>query len=220
MNARRIFTQFFLLVLSGFVQISAYAQTLQYSTIDLSGRVIVTVPSHWFVRDAAGRQDIAAATNAILDPTGRLGGSVHASSLSVLSSADRPQVIFRVSFVNETGSQADLIQDLARGKDAIVRDLAENWKQQASVLAGILERQGGRYLGEERFDIINVGGKKAMLISYRRASVLGGAPFRVSQYHIPMGADKILITASVQESSSRLMQPIVDRMLATVLIHR
>ena len=220
MSTRRNFSRIALLALGVAVHAVTFAQTLQYTTIDLTGRLTVTIPGHWFVRDAAGRQNVAAAANASIDPTGKRNEPIHFSSLSVLSSAEKPQVIFRVSFVEEPGSQAQLQQDLAQGKAAAIRELAQVWKEESITLATTLERQGGRYLGDERFDFLEVGGRKAMLISYRRASLTGGAPFRVNQYHIPMGTDKILITASVQESASKLMQPIVDRMLASVAIRR
>jgi len=220
MTTRRSFARFTLLALALGAHRGTLSQTLQYTTVDLAGRLTVTIPGHWFVRDATGRQNIAAAANAAVDPTGKRKDPIHFSSLSVLSSAEKPQVIFRISFVEEPGSQADLLQDLARGKAAAIRDLADVWKQESERLAATLERQGSRYLGDERFDFLDVGGKKAFLISYRRASLTGGAPFRVNQYHIPMGSDKILLTASVQESASRLMQPIVDRMIASVEIRR
>jgi hypothetical protein len=220
MSTRRNFASLALLALGAAAHPNTFAQTLQYTSIDLAGRLSVTVPGHWFVRDAAGRQNVAAAASAFIDPTGKRNEPIHFSSLSVLSSAERPQVIFRISFVDEPGGQTELQQDLARGKAAAIRELAEAWKEESRALAATLERQGGRYLGDERFDFLDIGGKKAMLISYRRASLTGGAPFRVNQYHIPMGSDKILITTSVQESASRLMQPIVDRMLLSVAIRR
>ena len=83
-----------------------------------------------------------------------------------------------------------------------------------------LRRLGTPYLGEERFDVVDIGGKKAMLISYKRADLGGGSPFRGNQYHVPMGSDKILITASIQDSAAPLMGPIVERILASLVIHR
>jgi hypothetical protein len=83
-----------------------------------------------------------------------------------------------------------------------------------------LRRLGTPYLGEERFDVVDIGGKKAMLISYKRAALGGGSPLRVNQYHVPMRSDKMLITASIQDSAAPLMGPIVERILASLVIHR
>jgi hypothetical protein len=70
MNHRRTLLQLALPLLLTAFAASAKAQTLQYQELDLRGRVKVTIPSHWLIRDAAGRQNIAAAANAVLDPTG------------------------------------------------------------------------------------------------------------------------------------------------------
>ncbi|MBN8509897.1 MAG: hypothetical protein J0L57_14965 [Burkholderiales bacterium] len=201
--------------------LQAYAaESVQYRQLTVAGRLNITVPAHWHVRDANGRRNIAASAEAALDPQGKSAEAMHVSSLSVVSSVEKPQVILRVSVVDEPGSQEELLNELKRGKTAAIAELAEAWKQEVPRMQQATARQGGRYLGGERFDFVQLGGKTAMLVSYRRASLTGGAPFRVNQYHLPMGQDKLLVTMSVQESAATLMTPIVDRIRNSISVSK
>lgn len=214
---RRIL-QLVLLLAIALLPPAAIAQTVQYRHLSVAGRLTITVPSHWHVRDLNERRNIAASADASQDPHGRSAEPMHVSSLSVVSTVEKPQVILRVSFVAEPGSQQDLLLDLRRGKVAAIAELAQSYKQAVPTMEQIAAQQGGKYLGDEHFDFVQLGGKMAMLISYRRASLTGGAPFRVDQFHVPMGGDKILITVSVQESAAALMTPIVERIKNSIAI--
>jgi hypothetical protein len=198
----------------------AIGQTMQYRVIEVGNRVSLTVPGHWRIRDASERQNIAASADALLNPTGRPSEPMHVSSLSVVSAPEPPQAIIRVSFVADTGSQADLQRDLARGRADAIAELATGWKEEAKALAEVLTKQGMRYLGNERFDFQPIGSKMAIVISYRRTSARGGSPFVVTQYHVPMGADKVLVTLSLQESSAAPLGPILERVKNSIVIRR
>lgn len=198
----------------------ALSQTVQYTTVDVAGRVSITVPSHWRVRDASERQNIAASADALFNPSGKPSEPVHVSSLSVVSTPDPPQAIIRVSFVSEPGSQAELRSDLARGKAAAIAELSAGWQEEVKALSDVLAKQGMRYLGHERFDFQAFGSKTAILISYKRTSARGGSPFVVTQYHVPMGQDKVLVTLSLQESAASLLGPVLDRVKNSILIRR
>ena len=207
-----------LVMLGAFTQTTG--QTVQYTTVEVAGRVSITVPAHWRVRDASERQNIAASADALLNPSAKPSEPMHVSSLSVISTPEPPQAIIRVSFPKDLGSQGELQQELARGRDAALRELAAGWQEESKALAELLSKQGMRYLGGERFDFQAIGSKTAMVISYRRTSARGGAPYVVTQYHVPMGQDKVLITLSLQESAASLMGPILERVKSSVLIRK
>ena len=196
------------------------AQTLQYRVVEVGNRVSITVPAHWRVKDASERQNIAASADALIDPSGKASEPMHVSSLSVVSTPEPPQAIIRVSFVAEPGSQAELKQELAGGKERAVAEIASVWREDSKTLAAAMAKQGMRYLGNERFDFQPLGSKTAVVISYRRTSARDGSPYLVTQYHVPMGTDKVLITLSLQESSALLVQPILDRVKNSIVIRR
>ena len=199
---------------------SAHCQVVEYQRITVAGRLSITVPAHWHVRDELARRDIAAFADASADPKESGAAPMHVASLSVVSPRQSPQVIVRASFVDEPGSQEELNRDVALDKDRVVSELAAAWKKQAQALSAKPGIQGVRYLGDERFDVVAIGGKSAMVVSYRRSSVSGGSPFRVFQYHVPMGSDTILITISLQESASALLGPVLERVKSSIAISR
>lgn len=206
------------LTLSAF---SALGQSLQYRTLDVAGRMLITVPAHWHVRDLSERLNIATAADAArYSAAEATAETMHVSSLSVVSTSEKPTAILRASVVKEPGTQEELRKFLSRGKKAAIGELAATWKEQVPEMTSTSLRLGGKYLGEERFDYVEIDGKLAMVISYKRASLTGGAPFRVTQYHVPLGVDKLLITLSVQDTSSQLMTPILERVRSSIRILR
>ena len=63
-----------------------------------------------------------------------------------------------------------------------------------------LAKAGVKEVGRPRFAVEPIGGQIALIISYGRTST--GNPtetMRVTQYHIPLGAEKALITLSYIE---------------------
>lgn len=199
---------------------TAASQTLTYTTIDVGGRLSVTVPSHWRVRDTAERQNIAAGADAALNPTGKSSESMHVSSLSVVSNPEPIRAIIRVSFVKEPGTQAELNREISANKDKVVAELKTAWDAEKHQLAEGMARQGGQYLGQEVFRIETIGTRTALVVSYKRSSLRGGAPFIVTQYHVPMGSDKVLVTLSFQESEAGLFRPILERVKNSISIYR
>lgn len=196
----------------------ASSQTVQYRRIDVSNRVDITVPGHWRVRDTSERQNIATAADALLNPAGKLSEPMHVSSLSVISTPEPSQAIIRVSFVIEKGTQADFEQDLKRGKETVLAELALDWKDKSKSLSEAMQNQGIRYLGDEQFDVLRLGSKLAFMISYKRSSARGDSPYVVQQYHVPIGPDKVLLTMSMQESAKTLLGPILDRIKSSISI--
>ena len=199
----------------------ALSQSLTYKQIDVGGdRVSITVPAHWRIRDTAERQNIAAGADAALNPTGRSAEPMHVSSLSVVSLPEPIQAIIRVSFIEEPGSQADLVREVTANREKVLAAVRASWDAEKQQLADAMVRQGLRYLGQETYRIEGVGSRTAMVTSYKRTSLTGGAPFVVTQYHVPMGKDKVLITFSYQESGAVLFRPILERVKNSIQIRR
>ena len=213
--------RFALLVLALCLQHTAAAsQTLSYTTIEVGGRLTITVPSHWRVRDTAERQNVAAGADAALNPTGKSSGSMHVSSLSVVSNPEPIRAIIRVSFLQESGTQADLIREVSASRSKVITELKAGWEAEKQQVIEAMSRQGGQYLGQEDYRIETIGARTALVISYKRGSLKGGAPFVVTQYHVPMGSDKVLVTLSFQESEAALFRPILERVKNSIAIRR
>ena len=109
-------------------QLPVRSQTLEYSTIDVNGRVTIVVPRHWHVRDAAERKNIAAGADAALNPSGKPSEPMHVSSLSVVSTPEPVRAIIRVSFVQEPGTQADLNREVEANRNQVLADLKASWE--------------------------------------------------------------------------------------------
>ena len=213
--------RFSLLILALCLQHTAAAsQTLSYTTIEVGGRLTITVPSHWRARDTAERQNIAAGADAALNPTGKSSGSMHVSSLSVVSNPEPIRAIIRVSFIQESGTQADLIREVSASRSKVITELKAGWEAEKQQVIEAMSRQGGQYLGQEDYRIETIGARTALVISYKRSSLKGGTPFVVTQYHAPMGSDKVLVTLSFQESEAALFRPILERVKNSIAIRR
>ena len=63
-----------------------------------------------------------------------------------------------------------------------------------------LAKNGVKEVGRPRFAVEPIGGQIALIISYGRTSMGNPAEtMRVTQYHVPLGAEKALITLSYIE---------------------
>ena len=71
---------------------------------------------------------------------------------------------------------------------------------------------------EANDEIDTIGGLTALTLAYRRTSAIGTSPFTVTQYHVPVGKEKVLITLSYRESDGRLFGLIFDRVKRSVTI--
>ena len=81
-----------------------------------------------------------------------------------------------------------------------------------------MQKQGIQILGEEKVGIDTIGGLTAFTVTYRRTSAVGPSPFTVTQYHVPVGKEKVLITLSYRESDGLLFGLILDRVKRSVTI--
>ncbi len=98
-------------------------------------------------------------------------------------------------------TQADVRQEVQANKQQVLRDLADTWREESPTMWAGLAKNGVREVGRPSFAVEPIGGQTALIISYGRTSIANPAEtMRVTQYHIPLGAEKVLITISYIES--------------------
>jgi len=65
-----------------------------------------------------------------------------------------------------------------------------------------MAKNGVKEVGHPRFAVEPIGGQTALIISYGRTSTANPAEtMRVTQYHVPLGPEKTLITLSYIEGN-------------------
>ncbi len=197
MKASTIFTPLCLCLLSA-VALPVAAQTAGYTKLNVKGRVQLEVPSDWTISDAEQRRRVKEFAEKVTGvPT------EHVASLSVQSFPAPSRVFVRVSFIplEPPITQADVRQEVQANKQQVLRDLADTWREEAPTMWAGLAKYGMKEVGRASFAVEPLGGQLALIIRYGRTSSVNSAEtMRVTQYHVPLGADKALITLSYIES--------------------
>ncbi len=197
MNAKAVFTTLCLCLLST-VALPVVAQTAGYTKLNVKGRVQLEVPSDWTISDAEQRRRVKEFSE-------KLTGIAidHVASLSVQSYPAPSRMFVRVSFIpmEPPITQADVRQEVQANKQQVLRDLADTWREESPTMWAGLAKNGVKEVGRPRFAVEPIGGQTALIISYGRTSTANPAEtMRVTQYHVPLGAEKALITLSYIES--------------------
>lgn len=196
MKARTILTTLCLCLLSAVV-LPVVAQTAGYTKLNVKGRVQLEVPSDWTISDAEQRRRVKEFSE-------KLTGIAidHVASLSVQSYPAPSRVFVRVSFIpmEPPITQADVRQEVQANRQGVLRDLADTWREESPAMWAGLAKNGVKEVGRPRFAVEPIGGQTALIISYGRTSTVNPAEtMRVTQYHVPLGAEKALITLSYIE---------------------
>ncbi len=197
MNAKAIFTTLCLCLLSA-VALPVVAQSAGYTKLNVKGRVQLEVPSDWTISDAEQRRRVKEFSE-------KLTGIAidHVASLSVQSYPAPSRMFVRVSFIpmEPPITQADVRQEVQANKQQVLRDLADTWREESPTMWAGLAKNGVKEVGRPRFAVEPIGGQTALILSYGRTSTANPAEtMRVTQYHVPLGAEKALITLSYIES--------------------
>lgn len=196
MKAKTLFTMLYLCLLS-VVALPVVAQTAGHTKLNVKGRVQVEVPSDWTISDAEQRKRVKEFSE-------KLTGIAidHVTSLSVQSYPAPSRVFVRVSFIplEPPITQTDVQQEVQANKQKVLKDLADGWREQAPTMWAGLAKNGIREIGRASVAVEQLGGQVAMIIRYGRTSSANPAEtMRVTQYHVPLGAEKALITLSYIE---------------------
>ena len=199
-KAKSIFTAALFCLLAA-AALSVAAQSAGYTKLNVKGRVQLEVPSDWTIRDAEQRRRMKEFSEKL---TGI--ATDHVASLSVQSYPAPSRMFVRVSFIpmDPPITQADVRQEVQANKQQVLRDLADTWREESPTMWAGLAKNGVKEVGRPRFAVEPIGGQTALIISYGRTSTANPAEtMRVTQYHVPLGAEKALITLSYIEGDQQ-----------------
>ena len=199
-RARATFAALYLCLLA-VVALPVAAQTAGYTKLNVKGRVQLEVPSDWTISDAEQRRRVKEFSE-------KLTGIAidHVASLSVQSYPAPSRVFVRVSFIpmEPPLTQADVRQEVQANKQQVLKELADVWRDESPTMWAGLAKNGVKEVGRPRFAVEPIGGQTALIISYGRTSTANPAEtMRVTQYHVPLGAEKALITLSYIEGDQQ-----------------
>ena len=110
------------------------------------------------------------------------------------------------------------MREIQLDRAGVLREIVDAFKEDMDVLRMGMKKQGIQILGQEKVGIDSIGGLTAFTLMYRRTSAIGPSPFTVTQYHVPVGNEKVLITLSYRESDGKLFGLILDRVKRSVTI--
>lgn len=170
------------------------AQSSGYTKLNVKNRVHLEVPDNWAISDSEQRTRVREQAEKLIGtPTG------HTASLAVQSFPVPSRMFVRVTFVKTDPeiTQADVRREVQADRQQVIRDLAVSWKEESAVMWAALAKNGIKEVGSPSFAVEVLGGQTAIVIRYGRTSTVNAAEtMRVAQYHIPLGAEKALITLS------------------------
>ena len=179
------------------VALPVVAQTAGYTKLNVKGRVQLEIPSNWAISDAEQRKRVKELGETLVGiPT------QHTASLAAQSYPAPSRTMVRVSFIpmEPPLTQTDVRQEVQANKQQVLQDLADVWREESPTMWAGLAKNGVKEVGRPRFAVEPIGGQTALIISYGRTSTANPAEtMRVTQYHVPLGADKALITLSYIE---------------------
>jgi len=193
----------------------AAAQTTGYTKLNVKGRVQIEVPDNWTINDAEHRKRVKELGE-------KLTGiqTQHTASLSVQSYPAPSRMFVRVSFmkVDPPISQAELRQEVQANRQQVLKDLADTWKEESPVMWAGMAKNGIKEVGRASVAVEPLGGQTAMVIRYGRTSSINSSEtMKVAQYHVPLGAEKALITLSYIDGDQGAMAA-HDRLKNSIVI--
>ena len=181
-------------VLFAFACTLVSAQPAGYTKLNVKGRVQLEVPADWTISDAEQRKRVKElGEKATGIPTN------YVASLAVQSYPAPSRMFVRVSFIpmEPPITQVDLRQEVQANKQQVLKDLEETWREESPKMWTGLAKNGVKEVGRASVAVEPFGGQLAMVIRYGRTSTVNPAEtMRVSQYHVPLGSEKALITLS------------------------
>lgn len=200
--------------LSAFVLCSGgWAQ--QYTKLNVKNRVQLEIPADWTINDSEHRKRVTEWANEL---TGKNDGVL--ATLSVASYPAPSRMFIRVSFMplDPPISQAEVRKEVQTNRAGVINDISQMWTQESPAMWEALGKKGIREVGKASVTLEQLGNQTAMVIRYGRTSTANSAEtMQVAQYHIPLGAEKALITLSAIAGDSRIASA-HDRIKSTISI--
>jgi hypothetical protein len=173
-----------------------------YTKLNVKNRVQLEVPSDWTINDSEHRKRIADMASEL---TGKNDGVL--ASLSVASYPAPSRMFIRVSFIpmDPPLSQAELLKEMKTNSAVIVREITTMWTQESPAMWAALKTKNIYEVGKASVVLETLGGQNAMVIRYGRTSTANSTEtMLVAQYHIPLGAEKALVTFSTIAGDAKI----------------
>ncbi len=170
------------------------AQAVGYTKLNIKGRVQLELPDNWTINDAEHRKRVKELGEKLVGMQ-----ALHTASLIAQSYPTPSRMFVRVSFIPQTPpiSQADVRQEVQANRQQVLKDLADTWKEESPVMWAGLAKNGVKEVGRASVAVEPLGGQTALVIRYGRSSSVNSTEtMKVAQYHVPLGAEKALITLS------------------------
>lgn len=183
--------------------LSVAAQSAGYTKLNVKGRVQLEIPSDWTISDAEQRKRVKESGEKLTGVPAQ-----HVASLSAQSYPVPSRVFVRVSFIpmDPPLSQSEVRQEVQTNRQQVLRDLADVWREESPIMWAGLAKNGVKEVGRPSFAVEPFGGQLALIIQYGRTSTANPAEtMRVTQYHVPLGAEKALITISYIDGDQKAM---------------
>ncbi len=183
-----------------------------FTRVSVQDRVFLDVPENWVIQDADQRQAAKDAAKRIYGTEGK------AASFSAQSTAQSPRALVRVTIskLDEPVTQAELAREVKANKAGVVKDFGDAFLEETKQPGGSKFRESivkGPY-----FDVLPLGGKLAMSMSYARKSLVEvGKLQRVTQFHAPLGSHKAVVTISYEDGNAQL-KALAERISSSVKI--
>jgi len=183
--------------------------------LNVKGRVQIEIPDNWTINDAEHRKRVKELGEKL---TGLQ--TLHTASLIAQSYPAPSRVFVRVSFIPQTPpiSRAEVRQEVQANRQQVLKDLADTWKEESPVMWAGLAKNGVKEVGRASVAVEPLGGQTALVIRYgRTSSVNSSETMKVAQYHVPLGAEKALITLSYIDGDQSAMAA-HDRLKNSIVI--
>ena len=173
------------------------AQSAGYTNLNIKGRVQLEIPDDWTISDTENRKRVR-------DLSEKFTGIqiLHTASFAAQSFPAPSRIFVRVSFLklDPPITQAEVRKEVQANRQQVIKDLADMWKEESPVMWAGLAKNGVKEVGHSSVELETIGGQTAFAISYGRTSTTNPAEtVKVTQYHIPIGKEKALITLSYIE---------------------
>ena len=189
---------------------------LAWKTHNIQGIVRISVPEHWAVSDLDSRKNVAAYGGALVGEK-----DAHVAALAVTSKPFPSGAIIRVSIIREAdaGTQAEIIAEVKANPVQARQDLEAVANEMINKMRTAFAKAGGRVIGGPKVKLVAIDKKLALMIQYRRISPdQPNDIYLVTQYHVPMGNIKPLITLSHRERDGLLWKGILSEVFKSVEI--
>lgn len=191
------------------------AQTAGYTNLNVKGKVQLEIPDDWTINDAEHRKRVKDLSEKLTSIQ-----ALHTASLSVQSFPTPSRMFVRVSFLKLEPpiTQSEVRKEVQANRQQVIRDLADMWKEESPVMWAGLAKNGVKEVGRASFAVEPLGGQTALVIRYGRTSTINPAEtMKVTQYHVPLGAEKALITLSYIDGDQGAMAA-HDRLKKSIVI--